>query len=76
MSGKKFHMMLRYLHVCDLHHQPSVTSPMYSPLYKVQEFMDYLTQQAIMAFEAGTSLNLDEILARTLGRIKLKVRII
>jgi hypothetical protein len=76
MSGKKFHMMLRYLHVCDLHHQPSIASPTYSPLYKVQEFMDYLTHRAKMAFEAGPSLSLDETLVRTFGRIKFKVRII
>lgn len=44
MSGKKFHTMLRYLHVCDFEKQPSVDSPTSSPLYKVQEMMDYIIQ--------------------------------
>jgi len=29
MSGRKFHTILRYLHVCDMHSQPLTTSPTY-----------------------------------------------
>jgi hypothetical protein len=56
--------------------QPSVNSPSYSPLYKVQEMMDYLAQRYKLAFEAGPALSLDESLIRAFGRIKFKVRII
>jgi DNA polymerase III epsilon subunit-like protein len=76
MSGKKFHMMLQYLHVCDMNAQPSVHSPSYSPLFKVQELMDYIVHRSKLAFEAGPSLSLDESLIRAFGRIKFKVRII
>ena len=76
MSGKKFHMMLRYLHVCDMATQPSIHNPLYSPMYKVQELIDYLEQRYKLAFEPGPSLSLDESLVRAFGRIKFKVRII
>jgi len=76
MSGKKFHKILRYLHVCDMHMQPSVNSPEYSPLYKVQEMKDYIEHRSKLAFEAGPYLSLDESLVRAFGRIKFKVRII
>jgi len=76
ISGKKFHTMLRYLHVCDMKMQPSVNSPSYSPMYKVQELMEYLKQWYKLAFEAGPALSLDESLVRAFGRIKFKVRII
>jgi hypothetical protein len=76
MTGRKFHTILRYLHVCDLHAQPSLDSPRYTPLYKVQEFMDYIARHSSQAFEAGPSLSLDESLVRAFGRIKFKVRII
>jgi DNA polymerase III epsilon subunit-like protein len=76
MSGKKFNIMLRYLHVCDMTMQPSVHSPSYSPMYKVQEMMDYLERRYKLAFEAGPTLSLDESLVRAFGRIKFKVRII
>jgi len=76
MTGKKFHMILRYLHVCDMHAQPSLDSPTYTPIYKVQEFMDYLEGRYQKAFQPGMNLSLDESLVRAFGRIKFKVRIV
>ena len=40
MNGKKFHNIIRYLHVCSLKEQPSMDQPDYSPGYKVKEFKD------------------------------------
>jgi hypothetical protein len=76
MSGRKFHSILRYLHVCDMKTQPSINSATYSPLYKVQELMDYLERRYKLAFEPGHALSLDESLVRAFGRIKFKVRIV
>lgn len=73
MSGRKFHTILRYLHVCDMRRQPSIDSPSYTPMYKVQELADYLAHRYNLAFDAGLSLSLDE---SALGRIKFKVRIV
>jgi hypothetical protein len=53
MSGKMFHTILRYLHVCDMYTQPTLDSPQYSPMYKVKEFMDYVAQRCKLAFEPG-----------------------
>ena len=75
MSGKKFHKMLRYLHVCDMWTQPSIHSLINSSLYKVQELMNKLAQQFKLAFEAGPSFSF-ESLVRAFGRIKFKVKII
>ena len=72
MSGKKFHTMLRYLHVCHMQTQPSIHSPMYSPLYKVQELMDYLVQQFKLSFGTGPSLSLDESLSQKQQGMVLK----
>ena len=56
--------------------QPSTNSPSYTPMYKVQEVLDYVLQRSKLGFEAGDALSLDESLVRAFGRIKFKVRII
>jgi hypothetical protein len=59
-----------------MHAQPSLDSPMYSPLYKVKEFMNFVEERSTKAFEAGPALSLDESLVRSFGRIKFRVRIV
>ena len=76
MTGRKFHRLLRYLHVCDLKRQPSFGDIDYSPTYKIQELMDALTERYDRSFVPGEHLSLDESLIRTFGRIKFKVRIV
>ena len=76
MSGKKFHRVLRFLHVCSVADQPSYNDENYTPVYKVQEFMDNLQQRFSRLFTPGAQLSLDESLIRAFGRIKFKVRII
>ena len=76
MSGKKFHKILRYIHVCDMYNQPNVNAPDYDPIYKVKELLAMLEGRFQNAFEPGYALSLDESLIRTFGRIKFKVRIV
>ena len=76
MSGNKFHRILRYLHVCDMHTQPQPTDENYTPIYKVKEMMEYLEHRFKILYNPGYALSLDETLLRSFGRIKFKVRII
>jgi DNA polymerase III subunit epsilon len=76
MSGRKFLMILRFLHVCSLVNQPLPSDPGYSPIYKIKEFQDYLETRFTSSFIPGQYLSLDESLVRAFGRIKFKVRIV
>ena len=73
MSGKTFCKLLRYLHVSSIHIAPP---PVYNPIHKVSELMDYLESRYRRLYEPGEQLSLDETLVRMFGRIKFKVRII
>ena len=75
-SGKKFHTILRYLHVCDLESQPAPSDENYTPIYKVQEMMEYLEERYSKLYSPGEDLSLDESLIRCFGRIQFKVRIV
>jgi DNA polymerase III epsilon subunit-like protein len=76
MTGRKFQIMLRFLHVCSLQDQPSRNDPEYDPIYKVKEMKDYLEMRYKKLYSPGPYLSLDESLIRAFGRIKFKVRII
>jgi hypothetical protein len=76
MSGRKFHTILRYLHVVSIHDQPERNDPDYDPIYKVKELMDLLEARYNRLYVPGQALSLDESLIRAFGRIKFKVRII
>jgi Transposase IS4 len=76
MSGRKFHTILRYLHVCSLEDQPERNSVNYDPAYKVEEFKDMLEERFKKLFVPGKNLSLDETFLRAFGRIKFKVRIV
>ena len=76
MSGKKFFLILRYLHCCSLAEQPSKNDIGYNANYKVKELTDALETRYVKVFNPGQQLSLDETLIRAFGRIKFKVRII
>ena len=65
MSGKKFSILLRYLHVCSL--QTPEGEAEYDPAYKVAELRDYLQVRYECLFVPGRQLSLDETLVRTFG---------
>jgi Transposase IS4 len=75
MSGRKFFMILRYLHCCPAQNQ-NPNDHNYSPDYKVAEMRDYLEERYLKLYVPGQQLSLDETLIRAFGRIKFKVRII
>jgi Transposase IS4 len=52
-TGKKFHTMLMYLHVCSLTGQPNVPDPDYSPIYKVREMLEYLEECNVGSGQSG-----------------------
>ena len=62
MTGNKFHKILCYLHVCDLHSQPNPTDDNYTPMYKINEFKEDLEDRFKKAFIPGYALSLDETL--------------
>ena len=68
--------MLRFLHVCSINEQPQSNDKNYDPVYKVQEFMNFLESRYQKLFVPGQQLSLDESLIRAFGRMKFKVRII
>ena len=74
MSGRKFFTILRNLHCCSVHTQPSGED--YDPAYKVAEFRDMLQEKYSKLFVPGQQLSLDETLVRAFGRMKFKVRIV
>ncbi len=76
MTGRKFHTLLRFIHVCSLENQPERTDQSYDPSYKVKEVSEYLESHYERLFVPGRNLSLDETLIRAFGRIKFKVRII
>jgi DNA polymerase III epsilon subunit-like protein len=76
MSGRKFHTILRFLHVCSLEEQPDPEDDDYDPGYKVKELKDMLEDRFGKLFVPGRNLSLDETLLRAFGRIKFKVRIV
>ena len=76
MTGKEFHTILRYLHVCSLNDQPTRDDPDYNPAYKVKQFQELLEERFQITFIPGEQLSLDETLVRAFGRMKFKVRII
>ena len=76
MSGRKFHLILRYLHVCSIEGEPQRNDPAYNPAYKINEMKDYMEDRYKRLFVPGQALSMDESLIRAFGRIKFKVRII
>jgi DNA polymerase III epsilon subunit-like protein len=76
MSGRRFHTILRFLHVSSVKDQPRRSDPNYDPMYKCQELLDMLEARYKKCFVPGQNLSLDESLIRAFGRIKFKVRII
>lgn len=76
MSGRKFHTILRFLHVSSIKEQPQRTDPNYDPMYKCKELLELLESRYNKCFVPGQNLSLDESLIRAFGRIKFKVRII
>lgn len=74
MSGRKFFLILRYLHCCSM--EPPPTGDDYDPAYKIAEVRDYLEDRYSRLFIPGQQLSLDETLIRAFGRIKFKVRIV
>jgi DNA polymerase III epsilon subunit-like protein len=76
MTGRKFSLMLRYLHVCSMMNQPTTLDEGYDPSYKVKELLDMLLERFNKWFIPSRTLSLDETLVRSFGRIKFKVRII
>lgn len=75
-TGRQFHKMMRYLHLCSLENQPQWNDPQYTPLYKVKEVLEYLEKRYETLYVPGQRLSLDESLIRAFGRIKFKIRII
>jgi hypothetical protein len=75
-TGKKFHTILRYLHVASLQEQPNKNDENYNPSYKVKELQDMLESRYTTLYTPGENLSLDESLIRAFGRMKFKVRII
>jgi Transposase IS4 len=76
MSGKKFHKIMRFLHVSLMENQPRTTDPTYDPAYKVKELQDLLQERYEKLYITGRYLSLDETLVRAFGHIKFKVRIV
>jgi hypothetical protein len=76
MSGRKFGMILRYLHCCDPAETGIDENGEYDPSYKVGELMKALETRWNTLFVPFQQLSLDETLLRAFGRMKFKVRII
>jgi hypothetical protein len=77
MSGRKFALILRYLHCCDPKESGDVgVDGEYDPSYKVAELSKALEARWNFLFVPYQELSLDETLVRAFGRIKFKVRII
>jgi hypothetical protein len=74
MSGRKFFLLLRYLHCCSMNNEP--TGEAYDPAYKIAEIRDYLEERYTCLLTPGQQLSLDETLIRAFGRMKFKVRIV
>ena len=69
MSGRKFLMILRGLHVEEILEENN-------PNNKIGKFAELLEENFMDNFEPGGTLSLDETLLRAFGRIKFKVRVI
>jgi hypothetical protein len=76
MSGRKFGMILRYLHCCSPTETGVTADGDYDPSYKVGELMKALEVRWNILFIPFQQLSLDETLLRAFGRMKFKVRII
>ena len=76
MSGRRFGLILRYLHCCDPAEKGLNEDGEYDPSYKVSELAKALETRWNMVFVPGQQLSLDETLLRAFGRMKFKVRII
>jgi len=67
MTGKRFAMILKGLHLCP------VDGGTGDPGYKTKEFFTALEERYNDLYEPGQSLSLDESLIRAFGRMKFKV---
>lgn len=76
ISGRRFGLILRYLHCCDPAETGINGNGEYDPSYKVGELMRALEVRWNIVFVPGQQLSLDETLLRAFGRMKFKVRII
>ena len=76
MTGKKFHTILRFLHVASVAEQPNRNDANYNPSYKVKEFQDMLEARYKTLYTPGENLSSDESLISAFGRMKFKVQII
>ena len=62
MTGKKFHTILRFLHVASVQDQPNRNDKDYNPAYKVKEFQEMLEARYATLYTPGEYLSLDESL--------------
>ena len=69
MSGRRFELLLSYLHLNDNEKQPTRESSNYDKLYKVRPFLDTLVSNFRMAYTPHQNLSVDESIISYKGRL-------
>lgn len=60
MSGRRFELLLRYIHLNDSRKQPPRGDPDYDKLYKIRPFLDAVVSQFKSVYSPKQSVSIDE----------------
>ena len=69
MSGRRFELLMSYLHLNDNESQPTRGSPHYDKLYKVRPYLDALVSNFRTAYTLQQNLSIDESIFSYKGRL-------
>ena len=68
MSGRRFKLLMRYLHLNNSEHQPPLSSPNYDKLYKIQPLLDLLIELFQSVYVLNREIDVDESIIGYVGR--------
>ena len=69
MSGRRFELLLRFLHLNDSRQQPSKGDPHYDKLYKIRPMLDKVVHQFKSTYLPTCNLSVDESIIGFKGRL-------
>ena len=69
MSGRRFELLLRYIHLSDSRKQPPRGDPDYDKLYKIRPFLDAVVSQFKSVYSPKQNVSIDESIIGFKGRL-------
>ena len=69
MSGRRFELLMSYLHLNDITKQPPQSSPLYDKLYKVRPLLNKIVESFKSTYTPHQAISVDETMIGFKGRL-------